>query len=76
MIFSIFVNAFKDRKIDIFVRPIMPTYKGNNSAAVAVLYSGDEGTPAKVSFTPEKLGLTHASGYIVSEVFSGEKIGT
>jgi hypothetical protein len=54
----------------------MPTYKGNNSAAVAVLYSGDEGTPAKVSFTPEKLGLTHASGYIVSEVFSGEKIGT
>lgn len=66
----------KDRKIDIFVRPIMPTYKGNNSAAVAVLYSGDEGTPSKVSFTPEKLGLTHASGYIVSEVFSGEKMGT
>ena len=54
----------------------MPTYKGNNSAAVAVLYSGDDGTPAKVSFTPEKLGLGHTAGYIVSEVFSGEKIGT
>jgi hypothetical protein len=62
--------------VDIFVRPIMPTFKGNHSAAVAVLYSGDDGTPTKVTFTPEKLGLSHASGYIVSEVFSGEKLGT
>ncbi len=66
---------FKNAKIDIFVRPIMPTYKGNNSAAVAVLYSGDDGTPSKVSFTPQKLGLNHTSGYIVSEAFSGETIG-
>ena len=54
----------------------MPTFKGNHSAAVAVMYSGDDGTPAKVSFTPEKLGLQHPAGYIVSEVFDGEKIGT
>jgi hypothetical protein len=54
----------------------MPTFKGNNSAAVAVMYSGDDGTPTKVTFTPTQLGLNHGSGYIVSEVFSGEKIGT
>jgi len=66
----------QNRKIDIFVRPIMPTFQDSRSAAVAVMYSGDDGTPAKVSFTPSNLGLEHPSGYIVSEVFDGEKIGT
>jgi alpha-N-acetylgalactosaminidase len=62
--------------IDIYVKNITPTYFGNTSAAVAVMYRGTYGTPVEVSFQPEQLGLTHEGGYIVSEVFDGAPLGT
>ena len=54
----------------------MPIYHGNRSAAVAVMFSGDDGTPKKVTLTPKNLGLTHPGGYIVSEVFEGKILET
>ena len=62
--------------MQIFVRPIMPTFHGVNSAAVAVMFWGTDGTPRKVSFTPNQFNLTHASGYVVSEAFTGAYVGT
>jgi len=38
------------------VRPISPVKNDQKSAAVAVLNTGDDGTPEKVTFTPEQLG--------------------
>ena len=54
----------------------MPTFHGVNSAAVAVMFWGTDGTPRKVSFTPNQFNLTHASGYVVSEAFTGAYVGT
>ena len=34
----------------------MPTFNGENSAAVAIMNRGDA-TPTKVTFTPSQLGL-------------------
>ena len=53
----------------------MPTYEGIFSHAVAIVYRGTAGTPAKVTFTVKSLGLDHEYGYFMSEVFTGEKRG-
>lgn len=62
--------------MDIYVKYVMPSYMGNYSAAVAVMYRGTFGTPKEVSFTPQQLGLAHEGGYIVSEVFDDAPMGT
>ena len=54
----------------------MPTFNGNMSAAVAIMNSGEDGTPAKVTFTPSSLGLTHPGGYIVKEAFENTNMGS
>ncbi len=62
--------------MDIFVKRVMPTYRNSTSAAVAVMYRGNQGTPAKVSFRPDRLGLDYAGGYRVTDVFTGENLGS
>lgn len=69
-------NVHSEKYIDIFVKPVMPTYKSDMSAAVAVMYRGTFGTPVKVTFTPHSLGLIHPQGYIVTEVFDKVPMGT
>ena len=58
-----------------FVRPIMPTFGTEMSAAIAIMSRG-ESTPTKVTFTPSDLGLNHAGGYLVKEVFEGTNMGS
>ena len=53
----------------------MPTFNGENSAAVAIMNRGDS-TPTKVMFTPSEIGLNHAGGYIVKEVFENANMGS
>ena len=62
--------------MDIYVKQVMPMSAGNTSAAVAVLYMGDDGTPAKVSLNAKMLGLEHSAGYAVREVFEGIPLGS
>ena len=61
--------------MDIFVRPIMPTFGNEMSAAVAIMNRG-ESTPTKITFTPSDLGLNHAGGYLVKEVFDNTNMGS
>jgi hypothetical protein len=58
------------------VKAVMPSFQGNYSAAVAVMYRGTSGTPARVSFTPKQIGLEHSGGYSVAEVFDGANLGS
>lgn len=62
--------------MDVYVKQIMPIVAGNTSAAVAILFKGDDGTPAKVSLNAHMLGLEHSAGYAVQEVFLSKPIGT
>lgn len=68
-------RVLRKQQIDTFVRPIMPTFNGENSAAVAIMNRGDS-TPTKVTFTPSEIGLNHAGGYIVKEVFENANMGS
>ena len=54
----------------------MPTFNGSMSAAVALMYRSDDSTPIKVTFTPRSIGLIHAGGYIVKEVFESSNMGS
>merc|ERR1711981_1027026 len=65
----------REKNIDMFVRPIMPTFGTEMSAAIAIMSRG-ESTPTKVTFTPSDLGLNHAGGYLVKEVFEGTNMGS
>ena len=78
-----------------FVRPIMPSFKGNMSAAVALLNTYEMGKEIRhesgyvdsviqrmnhiptgsgylATFTPKSIGLEHANGYAVTEVFENK----
>jgi hypothetical protein len=67
---------FQQHHVDIFVKNVMPIYHGNKSAAVSILYRGNDGTPVKVSFKPKDYGLNHEGGYMVSDVFTGQNLGS
>ena len=54
----------------------MPTYHGNFSAAVAITYRGNDGTPVEVSFKPAQYGLDYVGGYRVIDLFTGENLGS
>jgi len=68
-------RVFREKHVDVFTRPIMPTYKEKTSAAVAFLSRWTYGTPLDVQFELSGLGLDHSAGYQVSEVFTGEMLG-
>ena len=53
----------------------MPTFNNEMSAAVAIMNRGSS-TPTKVTFTPSSLGLNHAGGYMVKEVFENTNMGS
>ena len=62
--------------MDVYVKQVMPISAGNTSAAVAIIYKGNDGTPARVSLNAGMLGLEHSAGYAVQEVFLGMPLGT
>ena len=51
------------QNIDVYSRPVMPTFGDKTSVAVAFLNKWTQGTPLKVSFKLTDLGLDHAAGY-------------
>ena len=57
-----------------FIRPVMPTFHGNMSAAVALLNMGNAGCGLFTKFTPASIGLDHPNGYTVIEVFENRVI--
>jgi len=63
--------------IDFFTRPIYPVYKGKYSYAVVIFNRWDMGgVPLKVSFTPSFLGLPGGGKYAVSDIYSGQELGS
>eukprot|EP00092_Neocalanus_flemingeri_P054073 GFUD01063669.1.p1 GENE.GFUD01063669.1~~GFUD01063669.1.p1 ORF type:complete len:463 (-),score=122.22 GFUD01063669.1:352-1665(-) len=63
--------------IDFFTRPIHPIYKGKYSHAVVIFNRwADGGVPLKVSFTPSFLGIADGRAYVVSDIYSGQVLGT
>jgi len=69
-------RIIKGKYVDVFSRPIMPSYNGKTSVAVAFLNRWNEGTPLKIKFTLHDLGLDHPGGYQASEVFTGRELGS
>lgn len=67
--------SFQKRKLDIFVKPILPSYHGNHSAAVGIFYRGTGGTPARVTISAHQMGLKNPGGYRVTEVFEETDMG-
>ena len=63
------------QNIDVYSRPVMPTFGDKTSVAVAFLNKWTQGTPLKVSFKLTDLGLDHATGYRASDVFTGQDLG-
>ena len=53
----------------------MPLFKGQASAAVAVIYHEPYGTPSRITFTPKQLGLNNTGGYAVKEIFDDVDLG-
>ena len=68
-------RIIKEEYIHVFTRPIMPGFQGNSSMAVAFLNRYNQGTPLKVKYVLQSLGLTHPAGYQAYEAFSGAHIG-
>lgn len=62
----------ENNNMHFFVRPIMPSFKGNMSAAVALLNTYEMGSGYLATFTPKSIGLEHANGYAVTEVFENK----
>ena len=56
----------------VYVRPVMPTYKGNTSAAVALVNTWDMASGYLITFTPRSIGLDHSNGYALFEVFDNK----
>jgi len=61
--------------IDVYSRPVLPSYKGKNSVAVGFLNWGTAGTPVRVTLKLQELGLDHPSGYIATDIFGGKSLG-
>lgn len=62
--------------IDVYTRPVMPSYMNKYSVVVAFLSRWTAGTPLRVSMSLHSLGLDHPAGYAAVEVFSGTSLGT
>jgi len=62
-------------QIDIFSRPILPSYRDKYSVAVGLLNRWTAGTPIRVSVSLQELGLDHPSGYAVTDIFGGRTLG-
>lgn len=56
---------FQDQGIDIWTRPIEPTYHGQYSYAVAFISHRADGTPYLYEIKLKELGLEHQFGYTV-----------
>jgi len=68
-------RIIRSGNIDIFSRPVMPSYKKEYSAAVGFLNRYTSGTPLRVRVKLTALGLHHTAGYAAKDVFSGKLYG-
>jgi len=68
-------RIYKQNDIEIYAKPIMPSYQGHNSLAFGVLNRWTEGTPIRVKVTLKSLGLSNVGGYSAKDVFSGDALG-
>ena len=69
--------VYSKNHVNIFRKPVLPTSNGARSQALAIVYRGTYGTPVKVTFTPEQLGISEvgAQDFEVIDIFSKEKLG-
>lgn len=69
--------VYSKNHINIFRKPVLPSSNGALSSAIAIVYRGTYGTPVKVSFTPEQLGMNDqgAFNFEVIDVFANKKLG-
>merc|ERR1711970_542091 len=68
-------RVYKENDIEIFTKPILPSYQGKTSVAVVVLNRWAEGTPIRVKVPLTKLGIDHMGGYSARDVFEGTSMG-
>ena len=70
-------RVFHRNGVSIFRKPILPSSNKALSEAVAIMYRLPYGTPTKVTFSPQSLGINVKGvlGYEVIDVFSGKKLG-
>lgn len=64
-LFHNFIILLQHKGIEIWARPITPTYQNYYSYAVAFLNRRTDGTPSDVSVTLKELGLQYPGGYRV-----------
>merc|ERR1712137_1478071 len=62
--------VYSKNHINIFRKPVLPS-------SIAIVYRGTYGTPVKVSFSPEQLGMNDqgAFNFEVIDVFAKKKLG-
>ena len=65
------MTVFQMGSVQVWTRPLSPV----GSMAVAFLNTGFGGGPASVSVKLTDLGMTHAKGYSLMEVFDGKSLG-
>lgn len=58
-----------ERQIETWLRPITPVVDGSNSYAIAWASKRDDGAPYAITTKLQDLGLTHKSGYSVTDLF-------
>jgi len=68
-------RIYKDRGIEIWARPITPVVRVDFSYAIVFLNRRTDGTPSEVSVINRELGLTHAAGYRVEDLYTDKDYG-
>jgi len=68
-------RILRQGQIDVYSRPILPSYQGKYSVGVGFLNRWSAGTPIRVSMALSTLGLNHPAGYAATDVFAGKSLG-
>ncbi|XP_046432535.1 alpha-N-acetylgalactosaminidase isoform X2 [Neodiprion fabricii] len=68
-------RIYKHKGIEIWARPISPTYQNYYSYAIAFINRRTDGTPSDVSVTLKELGLAYPAGYRVEDLYEDVDYG-
>ncbi|XP_065201110.1 alpha-N-acetylgalactosaminidase-like [Planococcus citri] len=63
-------RVYREKSIDIWVKPITPVIKGYHSHAVAFVSRRSDGTPYSYNITLENIGLLNPDGYKFKDLFT------
>uniref|UniRef100_T1JHV1 Alpha-galactosidase n=1 Tax=Strigamia maritima TaxID=126957 RepID=T1JHV1_STRMM len=68
-------RLYKDQGIEIWARPVVPVRDNFYSYAIVFLNRRTDGTPSEVAVSLKDLGLTHAQGYRIKDLFENQDYG-